>query len=68
MIETRDECVECGKPCIGKSCKYMNVIVKTCDVCGEEVEHLYWYEGEQMCEECAMDRFKETLEEVQKDE
>ena len=32
----RSECVDCGLPCLGSSCRYYRVKVYTCDICGEE--------------------------------
>ena len=58
MVDFRDECVSCDIPCI--SCGRKHVPVLTCDECGEEVEELYKYEGQELCEECVL----ESLEKV----
>ena len=46
-----DECVDCGLPCLGSSCKYKNVERFYCDKCGEE-DVLYEYDGLELCIEC----------------
>ena len=50
MKETRNECVNCGKPCL-VSCPYKNVTRFYCDECGAE-EQLYYYEGQELCIDC----------------
>ena len=59
MIEIVDECVGCPKEmgCLGKACPYMNVPVYTCDHCGETVEKLRDFCGEEWCEKCILDEF-----------
>lgn len=51
MRRIEDECVDCGLPCRGNSCKYKNVERFYCDKCGEE-EVLYEYDGLELCIEC----------------
>ena len=62
MIKHVNECVGCER--CTPLCPYKSVKVMICDRCEEEVDHLYWYEGEQLCEDCAIEAFKETFEEV----
>ena len=63
MIKYVSQCVGC-EWCI-PACPYKKVRVMICDCCGNEVDRLFWYEGEQLCEDCAIDMFKDTLEEVE---
>ena len=51
MKVIEDECVDCGLPCLGSSCKYKNVERFYCDECGDE-ETLYEYDGRELCIEC----------------
>lgn len=54
MVETTNECVNCGLPCIGSNCPYYSVTRFYCDSCGTECEpdKLYIVEGDELCEEC----------------
>lgn len=52
MISVEDECVDCGLPCLGSSCRYRNVKHYICDECGDEPEHLYKWQGRELCLEC----------------
>ena len=61
MIEVRNECVSCGLPCI--SCGLQRVHVKVCDYCGEDVDTLYEYGGEQVCADCLLAEFEEVQDE-----
>ena len=47
-----DECVDCGRPCLGSLCPNRNVIRKECDVCGDEYEKVYRYENTVYCADC----------------
>ena len=51
MVRHENECVDCGKPCLGSSCPYRNVKRFYCDECGEE-EDLGIFEDKQLCQEC----------------
>ena len=51
MIESKSECVDCGKPCI-HSCEYKHVKRYYCDVCRNEVEEMYRCEGLDICKDC----------------
>lgn len=61
MIEYENECVGCPPEmgCLGKYCPKLNVVHTYCDECGEE-EQLYWYEGEQLCKECVIERLEKV--------
>lgn len=54
MVTKENQCVNCGKTCLGSSCPNRNVTVFYCDRCHDEAGHLYDYDGEQLCEECLM--------------
>ena len=58
MIKYVDECVGCAPdlPCLGPSCPNRNVRHLECDGCGEDVDILYEYDGEELCESCLLDR------------
>lgn len=60
MITYRDECVDCGLPCIGNSCRYKNVPVYICDKCGDEAD-LYTYDDDdrELCFDCLWDELTE---------
>lgn len=60
MIEVTNECVDCGKPCLGNACPYKRVTRFCCDRCGEEGA-LYHYDGEELCIDC----IKDDLEKVE---
>lgn len=47
-----NECVDCGLHCLGPACPHRNVIHKYCDICGDEVDKLWKYEGSVYCPEC----------------
>lgn len=57
MIKTENECVSCGKPCLGTACPYMNVTRFYCDECGSE-ETLYDVDGDQLCLDCLLKNFE----------
>lgn len=63
MIEKEDQCVGCadGLGCLGSSCPNRNVEVIYCDCCGEKIDRDDWYkvDGEDLCEECLKDMFRE---------
>lgn len=58
MKRVEDECVGCtslGLPCMGLGCPNRNVTRLYCDKCDEEVDVLYEYEGQELCEECLLE-------------
>lgn len=66
-VKITNECCGCavpGYPCEGSSCYLLHVPHYYCDECGDEVETLYHYENEQLCEYCVLKR----LEVVKSDE
>lgn len=56
MKRIEDECVDCPMGCIGDACPNKNVVRFYCDNCGEE-EMLYIYDGEELCQECLLEKF-----------
>ena len=60
MKTLQDDCVQCGRPCLGDACPYRNVAHYYCDECGEE-EPLYYYDGEELCANCILERVTEKL-------
>lgn len=61
MIQYEDECVGCPPPlwCMGSACPNRNVPHYYCDECGEETEHLYEIDGEELCDICYEKRVDE---------
>lgn len=57
MQRIENDCVDCGLPCLGDSCRYRNVPHYYCDCCGYE-DKLYYYDSEELCEECLLKRFE----------
>jgi hypothetical protein len=57
MIKFESECVDCPNEigCLGDSCPKHNIPQLICDCCGEDVEELYGYDGEQLCKDCLLD-------------
>ena len=60
MITYEDECVGCPTEmgCLGSACPNRNVKHLYCDKCDEEVEKLYKYDGQEICEECLLKEFE----------
>lgn len=67
MVVVSNECCDCatpGYPCIGDACYLRHYVHHYCDKCGDDVDTLYWFEGEQLCSYCVLN----SLEEVDDDE
>ena len=60
MIKCENECVGCPKEmgCMGDSCPNRNVKHLYCDKCGDDVEELYNFLGEELCEQCLLKTFE----------
>lgn len=60
MIRYEDQCVGCPPEmgCLGNNCPYSHVPVYYCDECNNEVEELYEYEGDELCEDCLLAQFE----------
>lgn len=59
MIVIESDCVDCELPCIYKACPYYEVTKYYCDNCGEE-DDLYYYDGEQLCVDCILERLEKV--------
>ncbi len=57
MIVIENECVDCGRPCIYEACRFYRVVRYYCDACGEE-DNLWWFDGEQLCVDCILERLE----------
>ena len=51
MKVKENHCVDCGLPCLGRSCPNREVVVIYCDNCGEYAD--YCLDNQDFCEECA---------------
>lgn len=61
MITYEDECCGCAAPaypCMGDECPNRNVKHLYCDKCGDDVERLYKYDGQEVCEVCLLKEFE----------
>ncbi len=63
MKRTENHCVDCGLPCLGRSCPYSHITVCYCDICGDEGAE-YTIDGEDYCEECAKEYLKDTFNDL----
>lgn len=52
MVEYENDCVSCDIPCCNCGLKHNPHFY--CDECEEEVDELYAYNGQQVCEECLL--------------
>lgn len=58
MTYKEDSCMGCATesyPCLGSACPHRYTIVHKCDRCKEEVDELYHYYDEELCEDCLLD-------------
>lgn len=58
MIKYKDECCSCvtdNYPCMGSECPNLRVKHYICDKCKSEVDKLYLFDGDELCEECVLD-------------
>ena len=39
MVQYKNECVDCGLPCLGESCPYKKVEYHYCDCCDDEIDY-----------------------------
>lgn len=58
-----NHCVDCGLPCLGRSCPYRDVPVDYCDDCGNEGIK-YCIDGDDLCEDCAEERIQEFFDDL----
>lgn len=62
MIKYENHCCDCavpGYPCIGMACSLRRVEVHYCDQCGNELDDIYEVDGEELCEECLKEMFRQ---------
>lgn len=53
------QCVSCGLPCIGDSCRNYNYRILECDSCHDEVDKLYiGVSGLELCSKCALEELQ----------
>lgn len=55
MTRIENDCVKCGFPCMGDSCKYRNVEHYYCDRCEYEADDLYEHDGDELCLDCLLE-------------
>lgn len=61
MITYEDECCGCvapAYPCMGDACMNRHVKRLYCDKCKDDVEKLYKYDGQEICEDCLLGEFE----------
>lgn len=61
MKKYENECCGCatpGYPCLGDTCPNRNVKHLYCDKCNDDVDELYDVDGEELCEDCLLKKFK----------
>lgn len=61
MIRIENRCIDCAAdayPCMGDACPRRNVEVHYCDRCEEELEEIFYVDGEELCEECLKEKFR----------
>ena len=57
MKTQESDCVDCGLPCMGRSCPHYSVTRFYCDRCDCEGT-LYRYDGEELCIDCLLENFE----------
>ena len=65
MLRYEDNCVGCPTEmgCLGKSCPYMNVPVRYCDICGDYAKYNLDNETD-ICAECARKMLQKIFDET----
>lgn len=58
MIRVESGCVDCGLPCLYELCPNYRDIVYVCDSCGDDVDILYHFDGQEMCLDCIENRLE----------
>lgn len=68
MITYEDGCVGCPPHmgCLGSLCPNRNIMICTCDKCGDECDADEFYEvgGEMICENCLEKHIRDSYEEI----
>ena len=60
MIVIGSACVDCDLPCVFTACPYYRVVYYVCDCCGEEVEDLFYWDNEQLCDDCVLKQLEKV--------
>lgn len=63
MEQIENHCVGCQLPCLYSACPYYEVTVHYCDQCYKE-EAKYEIEGEDFCEDCAKEYFRNLIDDI----
>lgn len=61
MMRCENRCCDCavpGYPCQGDACSLRHVVVYYCDHCDAELEEIYDVDGEELCKECLLNKFR----------
>ena len=56
MTRYESQYVSCGFPCRREACRYYKVL--ECDCCHEEVDRLYRFDDDELCENCVLVRLE----------
>ena len=60
MIVIGSECCDCDLPCVFAACPYYKVVYYVCDKCGETVDDLYHFDGDQLCQDCILQQLEKV--------
>lgn len=61
MIKYQNDCCGCAVPaypCLGDSCPLRHSRHLYCDKCGDDVEKLYYLNGEELCKNCVLEKLE----------
>ena len=61
MIKYQNDCRGCAVPaypCLGDSCPLRHSRHLYCDKCGDDVEKLYYLNGEELCKNCVLEKLE----------
>lgn len=61
-IKIENDCVDCGKPCLGIACPYFRVKHFYCDECGEDCDpgDMHEVDGKIICSDCLIPYLEKT--------
>lgn len=60
MVRVESGCVDCALPCVYYTCPYYEAVVYECDSCGDEVDDLYYFDGQELCIDCIERRLEKV--------
>lgn len=65
MVNIKNECNNCGEPCLDNKCNMKVVEHYYCDNCGDEFDpdDIYIFNGKDLCRWCLLSQFK-TISEI----